>query len=121
MEIPLFSLQPTKIGLLLSDDKRGFIWDKISWEDRYGTAALLKCRKGEETKPTTLYDPVLVRIEESVYDDPYNFIVEGMEETYDFILTHQIRELISLWDRSDDAPRATLISRSAIAVSLRIL
>ena len=59
MDIPLFSLQPATIGLLLSDDKGDGIWDKLSWGDRYGTAALLQGRKGEEAQPPPLYDPVL--------------------------------------------------------------
>ena len=50
-----------------------------------------------------------------------NFIVDGMEDTYDFILAYQIRELIHLWDRSDNASRATLIPGTAVAVPLRIL
>ena len=44
-----------------------------------------------------------------------------MEETYDLILAHKIRKLIRLWDRADDASRATLISRTAVAVQLKIL
>ena len=54
-------------------------------------------------------------------DDPGNLIVDGMEENHDFILEHHIRELIHLWDRVDDASRETLISGTAVAVSLRIL
>ena len=49
-------------------------------------------------------------------DEPENLIVYVTEETYDFILAHQIRELIRLWDRADDASRATLISGTAVAV-----
>ena len=68
-----------------------------------------------------LYDPVLGRIEAAVNDDPDKLISYGMEETYDFIPAHQIRELIRLWDRSDDASRAALISGTAVAVPLKIL
>ena len=88
MDIPLFTLQPAAIGLLLSDDKGDGIWDKLSWGDRYGTAASLQGRKGEGAQPPYIYDPVIGRIEEAVNDDPENFIVDGMEETYDFILAH---------------------------------
>ena len=121
MEIPLFYLQPAKIGLLLSDDKVDGIRYKISWVGRYGTAALLLGRKGEEAQYPPLYDPVLGRIEVAVNDDPDNLIVDGMEKTYDFILAHQIRELTRLWDRADDASRATLISGTAVAVTLKTL
>ena len=100
MDIPLFSLKPEKIGLLLWDDKVDGIWYKISWGDRYGTAASLQDRKGEEAQPTTLYEPVLGRIEAAVNYDPHNLIVDGMEETYEFILAHQIRESTSLWYRA---------------------
>ena len=54
-------------------------------------------------------------------DDPENLIVDGMEETYDFILDHHIRELIRFWDRAYDASMETLISGTAVAVPLRIL
>ena len=40
-------------------------------------------------------------------DEPENLIVDVMEENYDFILEHHIRELIHIWDRADDASRAT--------------
>ena len=85
------------------------------------TAALLNVRKGGEAQPPPLYDPVLGRIEAAVNDDPDNLIVDGIEETYDFILAHQIREFISLCDRSDYSSRATLISGTSVAVPLRIL
>ena len=45
------------------------------------------------------------RIEAAVNDDPENFIVYGMEETYDLILAYHIMELICIWDRADDASR----------------
>ena len=93
-DIPLFTLQPTTIGLILSYDKGYGIWYKISWGDRYGTAALLQVRKGEEAQPPPLYDPVLGRNEVAVNDDPEDLIVDGMEKTYDLILDHHIRELI---------------------------
>ena len=80
-----------KIGLLLSDDKGDGIQDKISWGDRYGTSALLQGRKGEEAQNTPRYDPVIGQIEAAVNDDPENIIVDGMEDTYDFILAHHIR------------------------------
>ena len=51
-------------------------------------------------------------------DDPEKLIVDGMEENCDFILSHHIRELISLWDRVDDAYRAALISGTAVAFPL---
>ena len=88
MDIPSFFLQPTTIVLLLSDDKGDGIRDKLSWGDRYGTAASLQVRKGEGSQPPSIYDPVIGRIEAAVNDDPENFIVDGMEETYDFILAH---------------------------------
>ena len=121
MDIPLFSLHPETIGLLLWDDKVDGIRDKLSWGDRYGTAALLQDRKGEEAQPPPLYDPVIGRIEAAVNDEPYNLIVDGMEETSNFILAQKIRESMSLWDRADDGSRATLISGTALAVPLRIL
>ena len=64
---------------------------------------------------------MLGRIEALVNYDPDNLIVDSMEDTYDFILAHHIRYLIRLWDRSDDASRATLISGTAVAVPLKIL
>ena len=64
---------------------------------------------------------MLGRIEAAVNDDPENLIVYSMEETYDFILAHQIRELIRLWDRSDDESRSMLIYGTVIAVPLKIL
>ena len=94
---------------------------KISWGDRYGTAALLQGIKGGETQPPPLYEPVLVRIEEALNDDPENLVVDGIEATYDLILDHHIRELIRLWDRADDASREILISGTAVAVPLKIL
>ena len=121
MEIPLFPLQPTKIGLILSDDKGDGIRGKFSLGDRYGTAALIQGIKGEETQPPPLYDPLLGWIEAVVNDDPENLIVDCMEETYDFILARQIRELIRFWDRADDASRAALISGTNVAVTVRIL
>ena len=54
-------------------------------------------------------------------DDPENLIVDGMEDTSNFIVAHNIRELIRLWYRSDYAFRATLISGTAVEVPLRIL
>ena len=107
--------------MLLLDDKRYGIRDKLSWGERYGTADSTQGRKGEEAQPPTLYDPVLGRIEAAVNDDPDKLISYGMEETYDFILAHQIRELIRLWDNADDASRAAIISGTAVAVTLRIL
>ena len=71
--------------------------------------------------PPPLYDPVLVRIEAAVSDDPQNLIVDDMEETYDFILSHQIRELIIFWDRADDSSRAVVISGTAVVVPFKIL
>ena len=88
MEISLFSLQPATIGLLLADDKGDDIWDKLSWEVSYGTAALIQGIKGEETQPPPLYEPFLGRVEAAVNDDPENLIVDGMEDNYDFILAH---------------------------------
>ena len=64
---------------------------------------------------------MLGRIEAAVNDDPENLIVYIMEDTYEFILAHHIRELICLWERADDAYRATLVSGTAVAVPLRIL
>ena len=121
MEIPLFYLQPETIGLILSDDKGDGIWDKVSWGDRYGTAALLQGIKGEETQPPPLYEPVLVRIEALVNDDPENLIEDGMEATQELILDHQIRELMRLWDMEDDTSRETLISGTVVAFLLKIL
>ena len=121
MDIQFISLQPATIGLILSDDNGEVIQDKILWGDRYGTAASLQGRKGGETQPPPLYDPVLNRIETALNYDPENLIVDGMEETYDFILDHQIREFMHIWDRSDDASRAILISKTSVAVPLRIL
>ena len=54
-------------------------------------------------------------------DDPENLIVDILEDTYEFILAHHIRELICLWERADDAYRATLMSGTAVAVLLEIL
>ena len=105
MYIPLLSLQPETIGLLLSDDKWESIQDKLSWGDRYGTSSLIQGKKGEKAQPPPLYDPVLGRIEAVVNDDPENLILYGMEKTYDFILDHQIREFICLWYRADYASR----------------
>ena len=51
MDIPIFYLHPATIGLLLSDDKGYGIQDKLSWGYRYGTAASLQGRKGEEAQP----------------------------------------------------------------------
>ena len=116
MDIPLFSLQPEKNGLLLSDDKVDGIGVKLSWGERYGTAASLQDRKEEVAQPPHLYDPVLGRIEATVNDDPKNLIVDVMEENYYFFLAHHIRELICLCYRADDASRATLISGTATAV-----
>ena len=87
----------------------------------YGTAALLQGRKGEEAQPPPLYDPVLGRIKVAVNDKPENLIVKVMEETYDFILAHQIREMIRLWDSADDVSRAILISGTAVSVPLNFL
>ena len=78
MYIPLFSLQPATIGLLLLDDKGYGIRDKLSWGGRYRTADSLQGRKGGEAQPLPLYDPVLGRIEAAVNDDPENLIVDGM-------------------------------------------
>ena len=54
-------------------------------------------------------------------DEPENLIIDGMEETYDFILAHHIRELMRLWYRSYYASRATFMSKTSVAVPLRIL
>ena len=62
-------------------------------------SSFVQGRKGEEAKPPPLYDPVLGRIKTAVNDNPGNLIVDGIEETYDFILSHHIRELIHLWDK----------------------
>ena len=70
MEIPLFTLQPAIIGLLLSDDKGDGIQEKLSLGDRYGTAAFLQVRKGEEAQPPPLYEPVLGQIEVEMNDYP---------------------------------------------------
>ena len=78
MYITSLLLQPVIIGLLLSNDKVDGIWDKISWEDRYGTAASLQGSIGDEAQPPPLYDPVLVRIEAAVNDDPEKLIVDYM-------------------------------------------
>ena len=121
MDIPLFPLQPAKIGLLMLDDKGDGIWDKLSWGDRYGIAALLQVRKGEEVQHPPLYDPVLGRIEVAVHDDPKDLIVDGMEATYGLFLAHHIRELMRLCNRADDASRETFISGTAVAVPLKIL
>ena len=96
--------------MILSYDKGYGIRDKLSWGGGYGTAASLQGRKGEKVQPPPLYDLVLGRIELAVNDDPENLIVDGMEETYDFILY-----------RADDASRATLLSGTAVAVPLKIL
>ena len=121
MDIPLFYLQTVIIGLLLSDDKGYGIWDKISCADRYGTADFLQGIKVEEAQLPPLYDPELGRIEAAVIYDSDKLIVDGMEEHYDFIPAHQIRELILPCDREDDASRATFIHWTDVAVPLRIL
>ena len=121
MDIPLFSLQPTSMGLLLSYDKGYGIREFFSWGDRYGTAASLQGRKGEEAQPPHLYGPVLVRIEAAVNDDPWNLILDVKEETYDFTLAHQNREFIRLWDKEGYESRATFVSRTAVAVPFRII
>ena len=82
---------------------------------------MLQGRKGEEAQPPPIYDPVLVHIEAAVNDEPENLIVDGMDETYELILAHQIRELIRLWDRADDASRAILISATVVVVPLKIV
>ena len=55
------------------------------------TVALLQVIKGEEAQPPPLYDPLLGRIEAAVNDEPKNLAVDGMMDTYDFILAQQIR------------------------------
>ena len=70
MDIPLFSIQPETIGLLLSDDKVDGIRGKISWGNSYGTSTLLQDIKGEENQPPPIYEPLLDRIEAAVHDDP---------------------------------------------------
>ena len=82
---------------------------------------MLQVRKGEEAQPPPPYDPVLGRIEAAMNYDQENLIVYGMEDTYDFIMDHHIRELMRLWYRSDDASRATFMSETSVAVPLRIL
>ena len=62
----------------------GQVWD----------SSITPKKKEEGGQPPPLYDRLLVRIEAAVSDDPQNLIVDDMEETYDFILSHQIRELI---------------------------
>ena len=96
MDIPLFSLQTETIGLLLSDDKGYGIWDKLAWGYSYDTAALIQGRKGDEDQPQPLYNQVIGRIKVAVNNDPDNLIVDCMEETYEFILDHQIREMIRI-------------------------
>ena len=64
---------------------------------------------------------MLGRVEAEVNDNLENLIVDGMEETYAFILAYQIRELIRLWDRADAASRAALKDVTAVADSFRIV
>ena len=70
MNIPLFPLQPEKIGLLLSNDKGDSIWDQLSWRYRYGTEDFIQGRKAEEAQPPPIYDPMLGQIEAAVNDEP---------------------------------------------------
>ena len=64
---------------------------------------------------------MLGRVEAEVNDNLENLIVDGMEETYAFILAYQIRELIRLWDMADAASRAALKSVTAVADPFRIV
>ena len=77
--------------------------------------------KAEKGRRPKIHLDMTGQIEAAVNDDPENFIVDGMEDNYAFILSHQIRELIRLWDRSYDESRETLISGTTVVFPLKIL
>jgi hypothetical protein len=93
---PLWSLQPATADL---DDRGG---GAASWGERRGTAASLQDPSGDARDPSSspppLFDPIMGSLEDAVNADLSGLVVDGVEESYDWILSSQIRMLLQRFD-----------------------
>jgi len=68
-----------------------------SWGEQHGDLALLQNSKGGNKAPP-LFDATLERIENHVNTDLDQFVKQEVESTYDWLLIHQLVEIVSCWD-----------------------
>jgi hypothetical protein len=85
-EPPIWSLQ--------SEDGTG---NALSWGEQSGDLASLNDSNSSNKAPP-LFDATLHRIESHVNTDLDQFVNQGVETTYDWILMHQLADIVSCWD-----------------------
>ena len=73
-----------------------------SWGDQNGDMASLKDDNGTNSAPP-LFDATLHRIENHVNTDLDQFVTQEVEATYDWILIHQLMDILSCWDEMMNA------------------
>lgn len=88
-EPPLWSLQNEDGSMGLSS----------SWAEDYGSVSSLQPCSDSSTKPSPpLFDAALNSIEYHVNQDLDKFVDLNVEATFDWILIHQLADIISCWD-----------------------
>eukprot|EP00804_Cyclotella_cryptica_P007010 CCRYP_007135-RA/>CCRYP_007135-RA protein AED:0.27 eAED:0.27 QI:0/-1/0/1/-1/1/1/0/776 len=71
-----------------------------SWGEQHGTLSSLQESNHNQGggKAPPLFDAALHRIETHVNTDLDQFVSQGVETTYDWILLHQLVDIVSCWD-----------------------
>jgi hypothetical protein len=79
--------------------------DVESWGQSHGTVNALHGTGGKEDQQPTLYDSVLGKLEADVNTlrGMSRFLTDKDEESYDWILMHQLRVIVSVWDGHQQA------------------
>eukprot|EP00984_Skeletonema_dohrnii_P014823 scaffold6307_cov109-Skeletonema_dohrnii-CCMP3373.AAC.7 len=73
------------------------VWSLQSEDGSVGTASSLQSNN-DNSKADVLFDASLHRIECHVNQDLNKFVCEDVEATYDWILIHQLADIVSCWD-----------------------
>lgn len=68
-----------------------------SWGEQHGDLTSLQNSKGGNSAPP-LFDATLERIETHVNTDLDQFVTQEVESTYDWLLIHQLVEIVSCWE-----------------------
>ena len=69
-----------------------------SWGEEHGSVSSLQGTSVGKDAPPPLFDAALHRIECHVNQDLDKFVHQDLETTYDWILIHQLADIVSCWD-----------------------
>eukprot|EP00804_Cyclotella_cryptica_P004225 CCRYP_014582-RA/>CCRYP_014582-RA protein AED:0.39 eAED:0.39 QI:0/0/0/1/1/1/3/0/508 len=96
-----YDLHQGVVRARIASEKNGSLTGSASsWGEQHGTLSSLQesnLNQGGGKAPP-LFDAALHRIETHVNTDLDQFVSQGVETTYDWILLHQLVDIVSCWD-----------------------